>query len=155
MLSNDTCEKLKGMGLEAFLKGLVEQQLIRTYEDMPFEERFSLLIDFVYQDKLATKLKRLISQAKFRFKEADGNSIIYENRQPTRRRFSGCCPASFSIPLPMSLSRDSPAPGKPFWLAPAERQPAATANVSCIFGWRSCSKKWRLPGKRSEGAPGC
>ena len=29
MLSNDTCEKLKGMGLEAFLKGLNEQQIVR------------------------------------------------------------------------------------------------------------------------------
>ena len=46
MLSNDTCEKLKGMGLEAFLKGLIEQQKVHTYEDKPFEERFSLLIDF-------------------------------------------------------------------------------------------------------------
>lgn len=82
MLSNDTCEKLKGMGLEAFLKGLNEQQMVRaTYEGMSFEERLSMLIDYVYQDKLATKLKRLISQAKFRFKEADGNSIIYEQRQ--------------------------------------------------------------------------
>ncbi len=95
MLSNDTCEKLKGMGLEAFLKGLVEQQLIRTYEDMPFEERFSLLIDFVYQDKLATKLKRLISQAKFRFKEADGNSIIYENRQLDKAQILGLLPCQF------------------------------------------------------------
>ena len=30
MLSNDTCEKLKGMGLEAFLKGLREQQQVST-----------------------------------------------------------------------------------------------------------------------------
>ena len=95
MLSNDTCEKLKGMGLEAFLKGLVEQQLIRTYEDMPFEERFSLLIDFVYQDKLTTKLKRLINQAKFRFKEADGNSIIYENRQLDKAQILGLLPCQF------------------------------------------------------------
>ena len=87
MLSNDTCEKLKGMGLEAFLKGLIEQQMVRsTYEGMSFEERFSLLIDYVYQDKLATKLKRLISQAKFRFKEADGNSIIYERRQLDQKK---------------------------------------------------------------------
>ena len=95
MLSNDTFEKLKVMGLEAFLKGLVEQQLIRTYEDMPFEERFSLIIDFVYQDKLATKLKRLISQAKFRFKEADGNSIIYENRQLDKAQILGLLPCQF------------------------------------------------------------
>ncbi len=34
MLSNDTCEKLKGMGLEAFLKGLNEQQMLRdNYEE--------------------------------------------------------------------------------------------------------------------------
>ena len=80
MLSNDTCEKLKGMGLEAFLKGLAEQQMVSAYEGMSFEERFSLLIDFVYQDKQGAKLKRLIHQARLRFKEADGNSIIYENR---------------------------------------------------------------------------
>ncbi|MBR0284990.1 MAG: IstB-like ATP-binding domain-containing protein, partial [Selenomonadaceae bacterium] len=43
MLSNDTCEKLKGMGLEAFLKGLAEQQMVSAYEGMSFEERFSLL----------------------------------------------------------------------------------------------------------------
>ena len=87
MLSNDTCEKLKGMGLEAFLKGLNEQQMVRaTYEGMSFEERLSMLIDYVYQDKLATKLKRLISQAKFRFKEADGNSIIYEQRQLDQKK---------------------------------------------------------------------
>ena len=84
MLSNDTCEKLKGMGLEAFLKGMKEQQMVNTYGDMPFEERLSLLIDFVYQDKQSTKLKRLINQAKFRFKDADANSIIYESRQLDR-----------------------------------------------------------------------
>ena len=84
MLSNDTCEKLKGMGLEAFLKGLAEQQMVSAYEGMSFEERFSLLIDFVYQDKQGAKLKRLIHQARFRFKEADGNSIIYENRSLDR-----------------------------------------------------------------------
>ncbi len=59
MLSNDTCEKLKGMGLEAFLKGVREQQQVGTYAEMPFEERLAMLIDFVYQDKQATKLKRL------------------------------------------------------------------------------------------------
>lgn len=84
MLSNDTCEKLKGMGLEAFLKGLQEQKVVSAYESMSFEERFSLLIDFVYQEKQGAKLKRLINQAKFRFKDADGNSIIYENRQLDR-----------------------------------------------------------------------
>lgn len=81
MLSNDTCEKLKGMGLEAFLKGVREQQQVGTYAEMPFEERLAMLIDFVYQDKQATKLKRLIKQAKFRFKDADSNSIVYPNRQ--------------------------------------------------------------------------
>lgn len=80
MLSNDTCEKLKGMGLEEFLKGLEEQRLVSSYEDMPFEERFSMLIDYVHKAKTAKKLRNLINKAKFRFKEADGNSIIYENR---------------------------------------------------------------------------
>ena len=81
MLSNDTCEKLKGMGLEAFLKGVREQEMVKTYEEMKFEERLSLLIDFVYQDKLATKIRRLINQAKFRFKDADGSSIHYTNNR--------------------------------------------------------------------------
>jgi len=80
MLSNDTCEKLKGMGLEEFLKGLEEQRIVGTYEDMPFEERFSMLIDYVHKAKTAKKLRALINRARFRFKEADANSIIYENR---------------------------------------------------------------------------
>lgn len=84
MLSNDTCEKLKGLGLESFLKGIEEQRQVSSYDEMAFEERFSMLIDFVYKDRMNLKLKRLINQAKFRFKEADGNSIIYENRSLDR-----------------------------------------------------------------------
>ena len=85
MLSNDTCEKLKGMGLESFLKAFAEQQF-SAYEDMTFEERFAMLIDYVYKDRMNARLRRLINQAKFRFKDADGNSIIYENRSLDRKQ---------------------------------------------------------------------
>jgi len=80
MLSNDTCEKLKGLGLESFLKGIKEQSIVSTYDELSFYKRFEMLIDYVYKDKMAQKITRLISQAKFRFKDADANSIIYTNR---------------------------------------------------------------------------
>ncbi len=143
MLSNDTCEKLKGMGLEAFLKGLNEQQMLRdNYESMSFEERLSMLIDYVYQDKLATKLKRLISQAKFRFKEADGNSIIYEQRQLDQKKILNLLSCQFLETFTNVIITGFTGSGKTFLGVPSASRSVATAKVSCTSAWRNSLKRW-------------
>ncbi len=101
-----------------------------------------MLIDYVYQDKLATKLKRLISQAKFRFKEADGNSIIYEQRQLDQKKILNLLSCQFLETFTNVIITGFTGSGKTFLGVPSASRSVATAKVSCTSAWRNSLKRW-------------
>jgi DNA replication protein DnaC len=62
---------------------------------MPFEGRIKLAIDFVYQRKYNSKVKRLIKSAKFRIVNASFNDIYYIDRGLDKEKLLNLSTAQF------------------------------------------------------------
>jgi DNA replication protein DnaC len=60
------------------------QEELEVYKTMTFAERMDHLISELYQRKMDTKYKGLLSRAHLRYREADISNIVYNNRGFTR-----------------------------------------------------------------------
>lgn len=81
MINDETKRKLRELGLDDLI-GAFEMQDHNSalYTSMPFDERLNLAIDTLYQSKNNNRSKRLIKGAKFRFPDADINTMYYAER---------------------------------------------------------------------------
>jgi DNA replication protein DnaC len=61
-----TVEKLKEMRLSGFVEAVREQQESVQYQKLPFDERFSLIVDKEYFNRKTKKLKRTITRAQLK-----------------------------------------------------------------------------------------
>lgn len=66
MLLSPTLEKLKHLKLFGIAKGLEEQQKVKTYGDLSFEERLGLLVDYEQSLRENKKLTGRLSKAKLK-----------------------------------------------------------------------------------------
>jgi DNA replication protein DnaC len=81
MISDETRRKLRELGLDELIDILTVQDNDQAlYTSMTFDERINLAIDSLYQYKNNNRSKRLIKQARFRFTDADVNTIYYADR---------------------------------------------------------------------------
>ena len=71
MLNDETRRKLRLMNIGEFVEELELQVQDPGTLDLPFEERFQMLTDGVYQRKYNDKVKRMIKNAKLRLPKAD------------------------------------------------------------------------------------
>ena len=66
MLLSPTLEKLKLLKLAGMVKGLEEQQRVKTYDDLSFEERLGLMVDYEQTHRENQRLAGRLSRAKLR-----------------------------------------------------------------------------------------
>lgn len=93
MINDETRRKLREMNLGEIVSGLDVQQSDPATLGLSFDDRIQRLVDYVYQEKYNTKIKRLIQSAKLRFPQADMQGILYEGRGLNRdllRNLSDC-----------------------------------------------------------------
>ena len=75
---NETVRKLQEMRLSVMAKTYMDQmEHPEEFESMTFDERFSLIVDRESDVRLNTKLKKLITSAKFPSNTADMEDILY------------------------------------------------------------------------------
>ena len=85
MLNDETRRKLRILNVGEFIEELEIQQQDPQTLALPFDDRFQLLTDGVYQRKYNDKVRRLIKNAKFRLPKADIHDILYIDKRPLNR----------------------------------------------------------------------
>ena len=85
ILNDETRRKLRLMNIGEFVDAIELQQQEPQTVSMPFDERFQLLVDTVYQQKYNEKVHRLLKTAKLRIPQADVHNILYSENRPLNR----------------------------------------------------------------------
>ena len=85
MLNDETRRKLRLLNVGEFIEELEIQQQDPQTLALPFDERFQLLTDSVYQRKYNEKVKSLVRKAKLRLPKADIHDILYIDKRPLNR----------------------------------------------------------------------
>lgn len=81
MVNDETKRKLRELTLDGLIDALnIQDENPALFTAMPFDERFELAIDELYQTKNNKRCKRLIKGAHFRFPDADINTMYYADR---------------------------------------------------------------------------
>ncbi|NLB17637.1 MAG: ATP-binding protein [Syntrophomonadaceae bacterium] len=85
MLNQETLNKLKHMKLTGMVEALAQQESNPSHQEMSFQERLGLLVDWEFNKCQHNRLKRLISSAKFQNATACVEDISYrDDRQLDR-----------------------------------------------------------------------
>ncbi len=77
MANENTIMKLNEMRLSGMAETYLNQLSNADYQDLSFDERFSLLVDIEYSKRKNNKLDRLIRNANFRYSNASVEDIEY------------------------------------------------------------------------------
>ena len=85
MVNDETRRKLRLMNIGEFVEELEIQQQDPQTLALPFDDRFQMLTDNVYQRKYNDKVQRLIKNAKLRLPKADIHDILYIDKRPLNR----------------------------------------------------------------------
>ncbi len=80
MINEETRRKLRELNISELTVALETQQRDPQTVKLSFDERFQRLVDYLYQEKYNGKIQRLIKTAKFRFPQADMQSLYFEGR---------------------------------------------------------------------------
>ncbi len=85
MLNQSTIDKLIAMRLSAMAGGLRSQQSDPKMQELPFEDRFAMLVDIEFSSRKSNKLKRLIHNAGFDQPQASIMDIDYQSGRKLNR----------------------------------------------------------------------
>ena len=80
MIDEETRRKLREMGMGEMAEAIDLQDADRTADAMPFCERFRMAVDYTYESKYASSVKRLLQRGKLRFPDAEMGEMIYDGR---------------------------------------------------------------------------
>ena len=73
------------MNVGEFIEELEIQQQDPQTLALPFDDRFQLLTDSVYQRKYNDKVRRLVKNARLRLPKDDTHDILYIDKRPLNR----------------------------------------------------------------------
>lgn len=80
MMSEETRRKLRNLNLDELIFYLDMQHVDTQTLGMTFDERFQMMIDYLFQEKYNSKFQRLLKTAKLRLPKAEINDIHYIQR---------------------------------------------------------------------------
>lgn len=80
MINDETIRKLRELNIPEMVEILQRQEKEVAYTCMPFDERIQYVTDYVYQLKQDGRIKRLVKAARFRYPNAEINSVHYDKR---------------------------------------------------------------------------
>ena len=87
MLKNETINQLRVMRLSGMLEAWQSQDENESYQEMSFDERLGLLVDWEFGKRQNKKLERLIQHAKFQNRTACVENISYSPERKLDQRF--------------------------------------------------------------------
>lgn len=85
MLNEETRRKLRLLKIGEFVEVIESQRLDEQALALPFDERFQMIVDSVYQQKYNDKVQRLLKAAKLRLPKADIHDIFYTDKRPLKK----------------------------------------------------------------------
>jgi len=80
MIDEETRRKLRELNMGEMVDALDMQDSDLACMGVAFDERIKMAVDYVYEEKHAAGVKRLLGRARLRFPEADIGDMIYEGR---------------------------------------------------------------------------
>lgn len=130
MMREETKQKLYDLNLAELAAAIEEQEKNAQYAEMTFNERLDLAVDAVYQNKYNNQVKRLLTQARLRFRDADMVNIYYPDRELDREKMLRLASCQFMESHRNVIFQGFTGSGKS-WLA-------------CCIGKEACKRKYRV-----------
>ena len=87
MLNQETINKLKNMKLTGMVDALQQQDSTSSYQELGFDERLALLVDWEYNRRQHGRQQSLISSARFQNSTACVENIKYHDDRQLDRNF--------------------------------------------------------------------
>lgn len=84
MIDPETRRKLRLIGISEAVEVLEMMEHDQSYQNLPFDDKMRVVIDYVYQKKENESVKRLLQRAHLRIATADISGIIYDGRPLSR-----------------------------------------------------------------------
>lgn len=131
MINDETKRKLREMAMDPLIKALENQEVGGdTYFVMSFDERLNLAVDECYTQKHVERAKRLIQGAKFRYPNADVNTMYYENRSINRNEILTLANCSYILKNTNLIINGYTGCGK--------------THLACALGKEACRRLYRV-----------
>lgn len=133
MIDEETRRKLRELGMSEMVEALDLQESDKASMVMVFDDRVRMMVDYAYEAKYGSCLKRLVARAKLRFPDAEMGEMIYDGRKidGVLIRETGTCrfmASAANAVIEGCLERQ-----KAFWHAASPSRPArcAAARAPC------------------------
>lgn len=126
MINEETRRKLRELSLEEMIAALDIQASDTRYSTLPFDERIKMMVDYVYQEKYTSKVKRLMKGARFRIPAADIHEIYYVDRHLDKEQLLALSNCQFISDAKNIVFRGFTGSGKSF--------------LACALGREACKK---------------
>ena len=80
MIDEETRRKLRELNMSEMVDALDMQDSDLSCVSVPFNERVKMMVDYVWEEKRAASVKRLLARARLRFPNAEMGEMIYDGR---------------------------------------------------------------------------
>ena len=88
MINDETKKKLRELKLDDMINAYNIYSENTDWSSLPFDEKFQMLTDYLYQEKYNHSVKLLLTRAKLRIPKAEVNSLIYDGRGIDRNQIT-------------------------------------------------------------------
>ena len=148
MTNQSTIDKLIEMRLTAMADAFRIQMDDPAMKEVPFEDRFGMLVDVEYSNRKNNRLKRLIRQAEFEQPDASIAAIDYHSGRKLNKalinRLATC--ENTLQNTETSLLLEQPEVVKLIWPVPLAWKHASTITQYGMYGFLIYYWTYRLPG---------
>lgn len=133
MLMNQTISKLNGLRLNAMAKALELQRDNPQLQELPFEERFSMLVDHETQARDTRRVQRLLKNGRLKATDAALEDIDFRATRGLDKQVIMSLMSLDWIRRGQNLILTGPAGGGKTWLACAFANAAARSGMPMLY----------------------
>lgn len=146
MTNQSTIDKLIEMRLTAMADAFRIQMDDPTMKEVPFEDRFGMLVDIEYSNRKNNRLKRLIRQAEFEQPDASIAAIDYQSgRKLNKALISRLATCEYITEYRNIFITGATGSGKLIWPVLLAWRPANTTTQYGMCGFLIYYWTYRLP----------
>ena len=142
MTTQSTIDKLIEMRLTSMSDAFRTQLEDPRMKEIPFEDRFGMLVDIEYSNRKSNSLKRLIRGAGFDQPDAYIGDINYTSGRKLNRSLIERLATCEYITEHRSLLPELPGAVRPIWPVRLGWKPASSVTRRNMSGFRICFLNW-------------
>ncbi len=133
MLMQHTVGQLKALKLDGMARAFEEQSILAASASLPFEERFSMLVDREIAWRDTRRLERLLRSAKLKHTQACLEDVVYDGSRGLDQRLGATLASCDWIRNAQSLILTGATGAGKSWLACAFAQQACRQGFSALY----------------------